>query len=56
MTDQQNETPKGWAVVPGTSEKAPIIEIVVLVAALGFVFAGLVTAICGFLVGLMAVL
>lgn len=54
--NRDNETPKGWAAVPGTSEKAPIIEIVVFVAVLGFMLVGMVTAICGFLIGLAGVL
>lgn len=43
------ETPKGWAAVPGTEEKAPIIDIVVFaVAALGvlaFAIAAVFTAV-----------
>lgn len=50
-----NETPKGWAVVPGTSEKAPIIEIVIFVLALGGVLVSAAAAICGLLIGLVGV-
>lgn len=43
-----NETPKGWAAVPGTEEKAPIIEIVIFAAAalgvLAFAIAAVFTA------------
>ena len=38
MPAPEKQTPKGWAAVPGTKEKAPIIEIVVMVLVLGTVF------------------
>lgn len=52
---RKDETPKGWAAVPGLG-KAPIIEIVVFVIALGAMLVGTISMVFGFLVGLAGVL
>ena len=47
---------KPWPAVPGTTERAPLVEIVIFVAVCTGLLAGAVGAVCGFLVGLAGVL
>lgn len=48
--------PHSWPAVPGTTERAPLIDIVVFMAVCIVLLAGAVGAVCGFLVGLAGVL
>ena len=48
--------PHSWPAVPGTTERAPLVEIVIFVAVCIGLLAGAVFTACGFLVGLAGVL
>ena len=50
------ETPKGWPAVPGTTERAPLVEIVIFIGVCIALLAGAVFTVCGFLIGLAGVL
>lgn len=48
--------PHSWPAVPGTTERAPLVEIVIFVVACTGLLAGAVGTVCGFLIGLAGVL
>jgi len=48
-------THKPWPAVPGTTERAPLVEIVIFVAVCIALLAGAVAMVSGFLVGLVGV-
>jgi len=43
---------KPWPAVPGTNERAPLIDIVIFVGVCAVLLAGAVGAVCGFLISL----
>jgi len=47
---------KPWPAVPGTTERAPLVDIVIFVAVCIGLLAGAVATVCSFLVALAGVL
>ena len=47
---------RDWPAVPGTTERAPLVEIVIFVAVCVALLAGAVVTVFGFLAGLAGVL
>lgn len=45
-----------WPAVPGTTERAPLVEIVIFVTVCIALLAGAVVTVCGFVIGLAGVL